>query len=471
MDLSDAIERALDSAPYGSLLYRGVDVSECVSRELYFALLNNTLLARAYRDQREGRRVDRFAVGTRAEGRAVRELHGPRTRLTVAYRSGGTWLRQVRRMRTRMPRDTSRSDWDEDRIGTGRLLFLIHSPKFLRYAQPLLSRTERPLVVLTAGGLDAWSSDLDAPVVPLAAFPVASGSASRELRDREFLLSGFNRLASALARFAPRGVVVFEGSHPLDEVGNRLAKERGIPCFCIQHGWSPIVHNGFRRMTYDRMLVWGEGFGELLRDHNPGLAIVAAGNIGLDGIEARPPTRPTVAFFPHGVSPLVSQAHEADFLDLACVAAAEFSQVEIVLREHPDVPLTQEWVTRLSAFANVRFAPPARVRLADVLKTAHVSVSIYSSAILESASLLVPPIIYNRTSLPRYSPDLDALGAGIEVRDRPSALATLERLLRDPTARKRLEPGLREVRQRFFAGMDGRAVARVVECLETVASP
>ena len=51
-----------------------------------------------------------------------------------------------------------------------------------------------------------------------------------------------------------------------------------ISCLCIQQGWSPIVHNGFRNMSFSAMLTWGEGFAELLRPHNPAQRFVVTGS-------------------------------------------------------------------------------------------------------------------------------------------------------------------------------------------------
>ena len=100
--------------------------------------------------------------------------------------------------------------------------------------------------------------------------------------------------------------------------------------------------------------------------------------------------------------------------------------------------------------------PATTYSLAEVLAVSSAAVSIYSTTLLEAAALLVPAVAYNMTSLPRYLPDLEALGAGVEVREREAALAAIARLL----AADGQLPGMREVRERFFAGADGRAAER-----------
>lgn len=459
VDLCEAIAESLESAPAGAFDYKGADLTQAVTRTVYMTLVNNATLKRRYADRQAARPVERFSVPTKAERLGAVALTGTEVVVDAPQRRWRSRAHAWLDARSALPRT-------EAELPVAGVVFVMHSPKFLRFAEPLLASIERPVVVNTGHDFTESLAELGVPGLPLDTWPAAIQACGSLLEDRADLLATFDRLEACFAQLKPRAVVVFEGNHAFDELANRAARALDIPCFCIQHGWSPIVHNGFRGMTFSAMLVWGEGFAELLRAYNPNESFVATGNPALDHVVPQVSANPVVTFFAQGPSQLLSASHVDDFLALACETARAQPDARILVREHPSSPLRPDQTARLAVLPNVRLVSPEDRSLADVLSETHVSVSIYSTTILESAAFLVPPVVYNTTSLPRYFPDIDSLGAGIEARERDAALATIDRLLHDRTAVRRLEPGMQEVRARFFNGLDGLAAQRIAETIE-----
>jgi hypothetical protein len=296
--------------------------------------------------------------------------------------------------------------------------------------------------------------------------PRAVGSALRSLPDLAAELDRFERV---LERVRPDRVVVIEGNAPTDEVMNQACRRAGIPCICLQQGWSPIVHPGFRNMTYSTMAVWGQGFRDLLAPANPlqdfavtGSHMLEAGAGQGDAELARELAgRRAAGFFLQSTSPVIDPRHLDELRGLATRVAGELPDAAVVVREHPGSPLEQSARAELQRLPNVVWAPADRYGLRAVLGTVSATVSIYSTTLVESAALGVPPVVLGVTSMERYSPDLEALGAGVQARDAGQAFVAVRRLLTEPGAREPFRPGMDRVSQELFAGLDGRALDRV----------
>src|SRR5207245_2731811 len=74
------------------------------------------------------------------------------------------------------------------------------------------------------------------------------------------VIESYDRFHDAVFHLRPACLVVVEGNAPQDETINQACAQLGIPTVCVQQGWSPVLHNGFRNMSYTRMTVWGQGF-------------------------------------------------------------------------------------------------------------------------------------------------------------------------------------------------------------------
>jgi hypothetical protein len=86
-----------------------------------------------------------------------------------------------------------------------------------------------------------------------------------------------------------------------------------------------------------------------------------------------------------------------------------------------------------------------------VLEASLAAVSIYSTSLVEAAALGCVPVVFNPTSMPHYTPDLDALEAGIEARTVDAARQAIARLVDDAHEHGRLTAGAERFRSRFFA--------------------
>jgi hypothetical protein len=263
---------------------------------------------------------------------------------------------------------------------------------------------------------------------------------------------------ASLADSAARLVVVPEGNSPDDEIVNRVAHAQGRKTACVQQGWSPIQHPGFRNMSYDRMLVWGDGFAELLAPTNPAQHFVAVGNHNL-AEKSDAVTHVGVLFFLQGFSDWLGERSATEaLLLLAEQVAAAMPHMPVYMRPHPAVPVPSAVAARLARFPNIQIESPSQISLAQALAKVPFSVSIYSTTILESIAAGVVPLVFNTTALPRYWPDVAAAGAGLEIRDPEAARQALVALLTDPAAPARFQAGMQAFAESFFRYRGDRAL-------------
>lgn len=458
--LSDAIEAA--TAAFAredptAFRYRGADLRHAVERSLYIALAGNRALYGAFRDrhgpdsvQGLGSALERAVAVALLEGGHAGTGRSPWRRL------GARALWHARALRDgRPPRRAHAPDRP--------VAFVLDHRNFRRFVEPVRRRLGpgRDVIVSTVAPLsEALAADGEDHVD-------LSGAVDRAPAGRAVgigllgalpLLGLYDGLLEAFASRSPRCVVVVEGMSSADEVANRAAHALGIPTVCLQQGWSPFVHAGFRNMTYDAMAVWGDGFAELLAPHNPAQRFAPVGSFvlaadvaaGRDALAEELGRRPAIAFFLQPISPLIRDEHQREMLELVRRTADELPDCRVLVREHPAWPLDDETRQRL-ADAGIVLVDAARFSLRPVLEASLAAVSIYSTSLVEAAALGCVPVVFNSTSMPRYSPDLDALEAGVETRTVDEAVRAIARVAQDAAARGRLTAGAERFRSRFFA--------------------
>jgi hypothetical protein len=268
----------------------------------------------------------------------------------------------------------------------------------------------------------------------------------------------------------PQKIVVVEGNSLYDEVCNVVGKKYGVPTVCLQQGWAPVIHNGFRDMNYDQFLVWGKGFQDILQPYNPhqkfevvGSHVIALSNDSL-GQTLHPKA---ITFFVQTVCALISQESYDAFWGLILWTAQTFKQSLIYIRDHPGALFSESQKQQIAQFPNIVLKSPEQTSLTDVLKETQLAVSIGSTTILESIASGIVPLVVSIGSMPRYSPPLE--GAGIECFSIPEAQKILALFEQDRHAfLQPFEAASVNFKARYFKGAAQDAISAIVEKLSRV---
>lgn len=277
----------------------------------------------------------------------------------------------------------------------------------------------------------------------------------------------YDKVYKKLKQIKPKVMIVIEGNNASDEIINQAAKQLSIPVICMEQGWSPIFHNGFRNMNYSKMLVWGEGFAELLEPYNPQQKFVVTGSHTINsetrtGKLSQILETKAVSFFLQTPHRMISQESWDSFLELTKWSAREFPEVQMLVREHPRYPIPQKEQKHLLSFPNVKLVPSTEFFLADVLDASFLTVSIYSSTILESIAAGIPPLIYNTTSMPNFCPDINAAGAGVEVKTLEEAQKAMRQFLTDEHYCQQFQPYIKKFQKKYFYQTNQQPVENII---------
>jgi len=452
--ISEGIDAVSAAYPDSAFRYRGADLRAAVERATFVSLSNDAALAAAYAADGTVAAATPFDAHVAARVVGQIAVDGPgrihRARLQLS----------ARRRRPNPPvRAATMADWP-----TGGVWFLLDHAKFLALVEPVASELDDgPARVLWAGSRLRPADRMGQPALDelTDVAPTRARDGGAALEGFAGLLGEYDRVAAALRRLRPDCLVVIEGNSPYDGLASAAARVAGVPVACLQNGWSPIVHSGFRRLPFDRMCVWGDGFAQLLMPYNPGLDLVATGHptLGHASVPTAASVGASVAFFLQPTSPYNAPQHLDAMLALIDRVAEQAPEATILVREHPGHPAPRDkWP------ANVVLAN-APQPLAEVIGAARVVTSIYSTSLIEGAALGRPALSFNPTSLPRLLPDLEAEGAGLESDDADRIHRELLALLADKESLSRYAAGTRRIRDHYFAGLPADAAAHTAKAI------
>ncbi len=443
---------------------RGVDLRYAIERHLYFAMINNRDLYSLFAKAAEGAR------DLPARLHLLTEQFAPF--LVPSWRPRGAW----RRLDWRAPGWRSRRD-DFRALGAARVergdwptdgppfLFQLVQAKFLPFLRPIANALGRPYAFLIFEDPALFAQLEGEPRVHIT-LDDAGRAHLREERYGllEFFATYLNAAMAGLAEIRPAALVVPEGNAPYNELFNRAFHALGLPSVCIQQGWSPIVHTGFRNMSYDRMCVWGAGFAETLAPFNPAQRFVVTGSHVISPrVRTTHRANGAIAFFLQpGGSPLITSQAAKSMLGLAVWAARQFPSREIRVRPHPGGPLSEAEEKCLSLAPNLRIMPASFASMEEVLENCDIAVSIFSTTILEAAAAGVIPLIVNVAGLPHYNPDIARDHAAVEAQDFETARQALSRLCEDRAFSAGIGARLAGITGRYFARNGMQAMAAMV---------
>ncbi len=476
--LCDAIEMYTQQAKLKdpkAFYYRGANLKYAVERDLYFSSVNNNCLCGLFAQCKAGRPPKVTEVNSEVERRLALHLCGSvlspgqvRVRNYSRFHPRGAWHALRRHAHTWKQQRPIRKINPTTPAKKARVLFHVIHEKFVGYLNPITAHLRTPFACLLAldSSIKGCLNQHGVPFVDATSLIDTSYDGKSEVIG-EYPIYCYNQFHASLAQLRPECVVVVEGNTLQDELINQACRQLSIPTVCLQQGWSPFVHNGFRNMSYTRMLVWGEGFIELLKPCNPNQEFIAVGNhvldAGLRKTSSSQTTQKRVAFFLQAPGRLITQSAWDELLKLIKWVADQFRDVAILVREHPAHALSDRERAELIRFSAVSMMPPSEYSLAQVLNGCCMSVSIYSSTILESIGSGVFPLIFNPTSLPVYFPDVHAAGAGIEVKTLDEAMQVIRRVLANETYLEQFRPGIEQFRKKFFYQDHRQPVDRIAE--------
>lgn len=336
------------------------------------------------------------------------------------------------------------------------VLFFVFNERFFKYMKPIFDILPVRCAFITHNKkTENFLLKEDIPYVKIShlLYNLTRWSQSDCWMKRFCLLEDYDILHDTIERIHPKSIVFVEGNASVYEVVNQICKKFDIQSICIQQGWSPIVHNGFRNMTYSKMLVWGNGFAQDLAEYNPQQKFIATGSFAID-IGSKDSKKANekikLGFLPPMRTKILSQKKLDEFMSLVPWAANEFKNAEIRISQHPTISNNAQ-LEKLSEYDNVTFISSLTLTLQEIIGGNDIAISFYSTTILESIAAGALPVILNLTSMPHYFPDVHAMKAGIEVRSIEEAKKILKEFINHPEKISSFDNGIKKFKEQYFA--------------------
>jgi hypothetical protein len=476
--LNDAIEQfTADTVAQDSDAFRskGADIRHVAERQLFFATFADRRLFEYFVACETGGALPDAGELSIWSRQIAPYFRGERPPSGGREHRNSRIRRYLHRLRGRASVETAGCS-----AGPPQVLFLVIHSKFVRYLEPIAEQLSVPYAFLAIDDPGMFEA-LGRQNLPRIHIELTAGSVAMMrtkvgifgFRFKPKLFDSWiirlNAVRRALKELDCSCVVLPEGNAPICELVNQAAQSIAIPTLCVQQGWAPIVHPGFRNMTYTRMCVWGDEFAKLLAPHNPKQRFVSTGS---HAVIYRPQgniqNRKAIGFFLQNGAHLISEKVWRSMLDLIEWAAKTFSDYEIRVREHPGESLRDADAKRLKGVANVRLMPPDVVSLSDVFSDCRVAVAVNSTTILEAVASGVVPLILDTIGLGPYQPDIVGLGAAIEVKNFQDARKELGRLANDNEFCTSFADNIDMVRRRLFARNGEPALRAIVSEINQV---
>ncbi|MCI1279427.1 MAG: hypothetical protein LKG23_10645 [Nitrospira sp.] len=473
LDLCTAIEKytARETARnHSAFQYRGMDLRYAVERYLYIRCVNSETLFAFYAGLSGSAHAQSAQPMDFVVAKVAHEFIGASTQMIPFHPlplQGWSMLRWLYgQLRERCsPAQRPMPATAEAHVP---ILFHVVHQKFASYLRPVvrhLTRNDYAYLVSENANLASAMEALGEPYLfgSRSTATLRSVFLGSTLRGFHGLVEAADRVLSAIRRIRPRCVVVVEGNAPLDSITAEVCRLLNVPTLCVQQGWSPVVHSGFRNMSFDDMFVWGEAIENLLQPFNPRQRFTVTGSHAL---HARGPDREgsnvgalVISFFLQAPCALLSARGYEDFIGLIIGCAASHSAVRFIVREHPSYPVPARLRAKLQ-MDNIRFSAASSEMLGEVIRASSLVVSVFSTVLLEAIALDTVPLICSIGSLPHYEPDLARLGAAIEVSSLADAREVIDKVVRDAGYLAPYKDRLAVVSARYFRSVDaGRAIS------------
>jgi len=384
-----------------AFLYRGIDLKGAVERQLYIECINSKPL-QAYFSQLSAKAAVKKPKFTYVEASIARYFDNPKKEIfeinwvdhpIIQY---CRWVfRSIRSILGNGFRGSNNP------LPPNKILLNVGHLKFVQFLTPLTEELEGYCFIsLKNSSLKKYFLKNNISFYQLNSMKFRSWKKFFHINSVQLqftsLVDVVEILLSNLEKSKPRCVVNIEGNAPTDSLFLSTCKYFKIPCYCIQFGWSPIIHNGFRNMEYDKYFSWGPYFTKEILKFNPRQPILEAGHPTLSTMTASPPQTGIlkVGFFLQAPCALISEDSYNQLLECVEICALMLPDAHIVVREHPNYPLLDSQRSKLN-LQNIYYSNPNSESLNSILPKINLAVSIFSTTLIEAIALNIPALVCN----------------------------------------------------------------------------
>ncbi|NOQ81325.1 MAG: glycosyltransferase [Methylophaga sp.] len=286
----------------------------------------------------------------------------------------------------------------------------------------------------------------------------------------------YQRINAVLQHWLPDVLLFAEGTSHYDELAAQSASQMNIPTVRLQSGRAAILHSGYRNMSFDTMISWGDGFIDRYKSVSPKVNHIACGSPVMDEmvnfkpIKVKCDNKNLVIFTQPVCTGFVS---EQDYLILVMLAehfVKYTDNINILIRMHPadNNPAFHDFADRHTT--RVKLVNSPFYSLADVMGSAESAISFASTTLSEAAACGVIPIILKTSEQDGFFPFPEKYGAAIVVQSLDSAIKKINEVMQYPDRFREIRINMRRFSEQFFGPRDGKSKERIIRLIREIAN-
>ena len=220
-------------------------------------------------------------------------------------------------------------------------------------------------------------------------------------------------LKNTLIKLKPKKVIFVEGDSPFQSLLVNACKDLKIESICLQWGssvWKKPRY-GFRDLYCDKFLAHGEFFVNEVKKYNKNTKFYNVGNPLLNKADLNKKKSAIFLLQPSHTDP------KKNLFKLMENIIKKNKDWFFFIRPHPNQD-NLYLLKKYSKFKNIKIVYPHIENLHKSLKKNSISISSYSSSIVDSFNYNIVPLVYNTSLLlKKYNPNLKKHKLGIETKN------------------------------------------------------
>lgn len=301
-------------------------------------------------------------------------------------------------------------EWEEKlRSEKHKILFYASSTRILEYSLPLLCSLKNDLVILATEITENAEQIL--PKATFIKFTLTTKTlyCNNILEQNLPILYNFaNTIGWFIEILEPQLLLCLDGCQTEYQLAATFCTNKGIPSICIQHGWPSFLHTGFRQMPYTYFFTWGYNFNALWEVYNPQIKFIETGYMYTPIENGK---HNAITFFLQAPIFLSCPKYLDDMYSIISETALRYPQIKIMVREHPEYKVNQSLRDKWCQYPNISLVSNCSIN--EVYANTKIAVSHYSSTIIECLIHGCTPLVFDKTTNSRYSPDIEKNGLGL----------------------------------------------------------
>tara|TARA_B100000900_G_C20372987_1_gene631200 strand:- start:97 stop:762 length:666 start_codon:yes stop_codon:yes gene_type:complete len=210
-------------------------------------------------------------------------------------------------------------------------------------------------------------------------------------------------------------------------------------------------------MDFTLYLAWGRNSVEILKPYNPLQNFKITGHLATMNYETNNKKISTInriCFFLQGPCALMDDRELEIFYEFILFCLEEYPNLNFTIREHPSHKINKFLLKKLCKYPNAKISNYEKVSIREELNSIDLSVSVFSSVIMESIALDVIPLICSFGSLPKYNPGIADKGAAIEVFNLEEAKKEFKKLLENKKYLSSFIKNIKIIKRNYFKECD-----------------